>query len=199
MPVSAKDVKELREKTGAGMMDCKNALKETSGDLQEAVKLLRTKGLADAAKRSGKATTEGLIDSYIHPGGRMGVLIEVGCETDFVARNADFQDFVHDLAMHVAASAPRYISRDEVPAEVVDSELAIYRDQAIAEGKPENIHEKIAQGKLEKFYSQFCLAEQPFVKDDKMTVEELRGIVVGKIGENIEIKRFVRFELGKES
>ena len=199
MPVSAKDVKELREKTGAGMMDCKNALKETSGDLQEAVKLLRTKGLADAAKRSGKATTEGLIDSYIHPGGRIGVLIEVGCETDFVARNSDFQDFVHDLAMHVAASAPRYISRDEVPPEVVDSELAIYREQASTEGKPENIHEKISQGKLEKFYSLFCLAEQPFVKDDKMTVEELRGVVVGKIGENIEIKRFVRFELGKES
>lgn len=199
MAVSAKDVKELREKTGAGMMDCKNALKETSGDLQEAVKLLRTKGLADAAKRSGRVTTEGLIDSYIHPGGRIGVLLEVGCETDFVSRNADFQTFVHDLAMHLAASAPRYLSRDGVPPEVVESELAIYREQASAEGKPENIHEKIAQGKLEKFFSQFCLAEQPFVKDDKMTVEELRGIVVGKIGENIEIKRFVRFELGKES
>lgn len=199
MPVSAKDVRELREKTGAGMMDCKHALKETSGDLEKAVKLLRTKGLADAAKRSGRTTTEGLVDSYIHPGGRIGVLIEVGCETDFVARNADFQDFVHDLAMHVAASAPRYLSRDEVPPEVVDSELAIYSEQASAEDKPENIQNKIAQGKLEKFYTQFCLAEQPFVKDDKISVEELRGDIVGKIGENVEIKRFVRYELGKES
>ncbi|MEK7817550.1 MAG: translation elongation factor Ts [Actinomycetota bacterium] len=181
------------------MMDCKHALKETSGDLEKAVKLLRTKGLADAAKRSGRTTTEGLVDSYIHPGGRIGVLIEVGCETDFVARNADFQDFVHDLAMHVAASAPRYLSRDEVPPEVVDSELAIYSEQASAEDKPENIQNKIAQEKLEKFYTQFCLAEQPFVKDDKISVEELRGDIVGKIGENVEIKRFVRYELGKES
>lgn len=199
MPVSAKDVKELREKTGAGMMDCKQALTEAGGDLEGAVKLLRTKGLADAAKRSGRATTEGLIDSYIHAGGKIGVLIEVGCETDFVARNDDFKAFVHDLAMHVAAASPRYVSRDDVPSDVVEAELAIYREQAKGAGKPDDIQSKIAQGKLEKYFSQFCLLEQAFVKDDKITVAELRGDIVGRIGENVEIKRFVRFELGKES
>lgn len=199
MPVSAKEVKELREKTGAGMMDCKQALTEAGGDLEGAVKLLRTKGLADAAKRSGRATTEGLIDSYIHAGGKIGVLIEVGCETDFVARNDDFKAFVHDLAMHVAAASPRYVSRDDVPSDVVEAELSIYREQAKGAGKPDDIQNKIAQGKLEKYFSQFCLLEQAFVKDDKITVAELRGDIVGRIGENVEIKRFVRFELGKES
>ena len=197
MAIRAKEVKELREQTGAGMMDCKRALTECKGNLEEAVKLLRTQGLAAAAKRSGRATTEGLVDSYIHAGGKIGVLVEVGCETDFVARTDDFKNFVHDIAMHVAAAAPIYVSREDVPAEEVESELAIYREQARATGKPENILEKIAQGKLEKYYTQICLLEQPFIKDDKVTVEQLKGDIVGKIGENIEIKRFVRFELGK--
>lgn len=199
MAISAKEVKELREQTGAGMMDCKKALSEVEGDFDEAVKLLRTQGLADAAKRSGRATTEGLVDSYIHAGGKIGVLIEVGCETDFVARTDDFKGFVHDLAMHVAASAPDYIQREDVPVDEVEAELKIYREQAKATGKPENILGKIADGKLEKYYQQICLLEQPFVKDDKMTIDQYRGEVVGKIGENVEIKRFARFELGKDS
>ena len=198
MAVSAKEVKELREQTGAGMMDCKKALAECSGDLNEAVKLLRTKGLADAAKRSGRATREGLVDSYIHAGGKIGVLVEVGCETDFVARNDNFKDFVHDVSMHIAAANPLYISREDVPAEVTESELSIYKDQAISTGKPDNILEKIANGKLDKYYQQVCLLEQPFVKDDKLTIEQILGELVGKIGENISIKRFARFELGKD-
>lgn len=198
MAVSAKEVKELRDQTGAGMMDCKKALSETNGNIEEAIKLLRTKGLADAAKRSGRATTEGLIDSYIHAGGKIGVLVEVGCETDFVARNDDFKSFVHDIAMHIAAANPKYISRDDVPAEEKEAELCIYKEQAKATGKPDDILEKIAQGKLEKYFQQVCLLEQPFVKNDKINIEQLRGELIGKIGENIEIKRFVRFELGKK-
>ena len=197
MAISAKEVKELREQTGAGMMDCKKALSEVSGDFDEAVKLLRTQGLAHAAKRSGRDTREGLIDSYIHAGGGIGVLVEVGCETDFVARNEEFQNFVHDIAMHVAATAPKYISREDVPGDEVESELKIYREQAVATGKPEKILDKIATGKLEKYYQQVCLMEQSFVKEDKLTVEQLLGEIVAKIGENVEIKRFVRFQLGE--
>ncbi|MBK5224964.1 MAG: translation elongation factor Ts [Thermoleophilia bacterium] len=199
MAVSAKEVKELREQTGAGMMDCKKALSECSGNREDAVKLLRTKGLADAAKRSGRAANEGLVDSYIHAGGKIGVLVEVNSETDFVARNDDFKAFVHDVAMHIAAAAPKYISREDVPADVIEAELSIYKEQAKATGKPENILEKIATGKLDKYFEQICLLEQPFVKDDKLTVEQLLGELVGKIGENIGIRRFVRFELGKDS
>ena len=199
MAVSAKEVKELREQTGAGMMDCKKALSECSGNIEDAVKLLRTKGLADAAKRSGRAANEGLVDSYIHAGGKIGVLVEVNSETDFVARNDDFKAFVHDVAMHIAAAAPKYISREDVPADVIEAELSIYKEQAKATGKPENILEKIATGKLDKYFEQICLLEQPFVKDDKLTVEQLLGELVGKIGENIGIRRFVRFELGKDS
>lgn len=199
MAVSAKEVKELREKTGAGMMDCKQALSECSGDLDEAVKMLRTKGLAAAAKRSERATSQGLVDSYIHANGKLGVLVEVGCETDFVAMNDDFKAFVHDLAMHVAAAAPKYIRRDDVPQEERDHEMSIYTEQAKATGKPDNILEKIAAGKLDKYFSQVCLMEQAFVKDDSVTIEQLLGGLIGKIGENIQIKRFVRFELGKDS
>ena len=199
MAVSAREVKELREQTGAGMMDCKKALSECGGNFEEAVKLLRTKGLAAAAKRSGRATKQGLVESYIHASGKIGVLVEVGCETDFVARNDDFRTFVHDIAMHIAAAAPLYITREDVPAEVIESELAIYKDQARATGKPGNILEKIATGKLDKYYEQVCLLEQPFVRNDKLTVEQLLGELVSKIGENITIKRFARFELGKEN
>ena len=180
-------------------MDCKKALSECKGDLEQAVKLLRTKGLADVAKRASRTANEGLVDSYIHAGGKIGVMVEVNSETDFVARNNDFKAFVHDIAMHIAAAAPRYISRDDVPQEVVDAEMAIYTEQAKATGKPDNILEKIATGKLNKFYGQFCLLEQPFVKDDTLTVEQLLGVLVGKIGENIGIRRFARFELGKDS
>ncbi|MBE0429289.1 MAG: translation elongation factor Ts [Thermoleophilia bacterium] len=197
MAVNAKDVKELREQTGAGMMDCKKALTECSGNLEEAVKLLRTRGLAAAAKRTGRATSEGLIDSYIHAGGKIGVLVEIGCETDFVARTEDFRSFVHDIAMHVAAAAPVYISREDIPPAQIESELAIYRDQARETGKPDKILQKIAEGKLEKYFSQVCLMEQLFVKDDKISVEHLRGELAGRLGENIEVKRFARFELGK--
>ena len=178
-------------------MDCKKALSECKGDLEQAVKLLRTKGLADVAKRASRTANEGLVDSYIHAGGKIGVMVEVNSETDFVARNNDFKAFVHDIAMHIAAAAPRYISRDDVPQEVVDAEMAIYTEQAKATGKPDNILEKIATGKLNKFYGQFCLLEQPFVKDDTLTVEQLLGVLVGKIGENIGIRRFARFALGK--
>jgi len=181
------------------MMDCKKALAECEGNHEEAVKLLRTKGLADAAKRSGRAANEGLVDSYIHMGGKIGVLVEVNSETDFVARNDDFKAFVHDIAMHIAAAAPIYISREDVPAEVVEAEMAIYKDQAKATGKPDNILEKIAAGKMDKYYGQVCLLEQPFVRDDSLTIEQLLGEIVGKIGENIGIRRFVRFELGKDS
>ena len=198
MAVSAQEVKALREQTGAGMMDCKKALAETGGNIEEAVKILRTKGLADAAKRSGRATTQGLVDSYIHAGGKIGVLVEIGCETDFVAKTDDFRTFVHDVAMHIAAAAPQYISREDIPEDVIDAELCIYKEQAKATGKPDNILEKIASGKLEKYYGQVCLLEQAFVKDDQFTIEQLRGHLSGKIGENIEIKRFARFELGKE-
>lgn len=199
MTVSAKEVKELREKTGAGMMDCKKALADSGGDFDEAVKMLRTKGLADAAKRSDRATSQGLIDSYIHANGKLGVLVEVGCETDFVAMNDDFKAFVHDLAMHVAAAAPMYVTREDVPREEIDREMAIYKEQARATGKPDDILEKIAAGKMDKYFGQVCLMEQDFVKDDKMTIEQLLGGLIGKIGENIQIKRFVRFELGKDS
>lgn len=197
--VSAKEVKELREKTGAGMMDCKKALSDCNGDLEEAVKTLRTKGLADAAKRSDRATSQGLVDSYIHANGKLGVLVEVGCETDFVAMNDDFKEFVHDLAMHIAAAGPRYIRREDVPQDEIDNEMSIYKEQARATGKPDNILEKIAAGKMDKYFSQICLMEQDFVKDDSMTIEQLLGELIGKIGENIQIKRFVRFELGKSS
>ncbi|MHB1003017.1 MAG: translation elongation factor Ts [Thermoleophilia bacterium] len=199
MAVSAKEVKELREKTGAGMMDCKKALSDCNGDLEEAVKTLRTKGLADAAKRSDRATSQGLVDSYIHANGKLGVLVEVGCETDFVAMNDDFKEFVHDLAMHIAAAGPRYIRREDVPQDEIDNEMSIYKEQARATGKPDNILEKIAAGKMDKYFSQICLMEQAFVKDDSMTIEQLLGELIGKIGENIQIKRFVRFELGKSS
>lgn len=195
--ISAKTVKELRELTGAGMMDCKKALGEAAGDVEKACDILRTKGLADLAKRSGKATNEGLIESYIHAGGRIGVLIEVNCETDFVSRNEQFKAFVHDVAMHVAAAAPLYVRREDVPAAVVDHEMNIYKAQAADSGKPEDIQVKMAEGRLDKFYKEVCLMEQPFVKDPDITITELLGAQVAKLGENIKISRFVRWALGE--
>ncbi len=195
--VNAGQVKELREKTGAGMMDCKKALTEAGGDLVKAEEILRKKGLSAAAKKSARAATEGAVASYIHMGGKIGVLVEVNCETDFVARTDGFQALVKDVAMQIAASAPQWVRREEVPAEVIAKELEIAKAQMRDQKKPEAILEKIAQGKLEKFYEQTCLLDQPFVKEDKKKVHEIVTEAVAKIGENIQVRRFVRFALGE--
>ncbi len=193
--ITAAMVKELRDKSGAGMMDCKKALAATGGDLEKAVDELRKKGLAAAQKKSSRTTKEGAIDSYIHAGGRIGVLVEVGVETDFVARSEPFREFTHDLAMQVAASNPLWVRREEVPDTVIEREKAIYREQA--KGKPDNVVEKMLEGKLNKFFQEVCLVEQPFVKDPDRTIEQLRTDLVGVIGENVEVRRFVRFQLGE--
>ena len=198
MAISATMVKELREKTGLGMMDCKNALVETDGDLEKAVEYLRKKGALKAAKREGRATSEGRIGSYVHMHGRIGVLVELKCESDFVAKTDEFAELVKDLCMHVAASAPQWISTEDVPEEVVAKEKEIYMDQAKDAGKPEKILEKIAEGKLKKFFSEVCLLEQNFVKDTEITVSQLIKDKIAKLGENIQVGRFVRFQLGEE-
>ncbi|HZK49322.1 MAG TPA: translation elongation factor Ts [Thermoleophilia bacterium] len=198
MSISAALVKDLREKCGAGMMDCKRALEETNGDLDEAVKLLRMKGMAAADKKSARAAEEGLVESYIHGGGKIGVLVEVNCETDFVARNEEFRTFVHDVAMHIAASGPSYVSREQIPEAMVAAELEIYTAQARETGKPETVLAKIAEGKLNKWYEQVTLLEQPFVKDPDKTIDVLRRELVAKVGENIEVRRFARFRLGED-
>ncbi|MDP3741411.1 MAG: translation elongation factor Ts [bacterium] len=195
--VNAKQVKELRSKTGAGMMDAKIALQESSGDFKKAEEILRKKGQLKASKKSVRATGQGIIDSYIHGEGRIGVLVEVNCETDFVAKNADFRSLVHDLALHIAASNPLYVTREEILAEFVEKEKEIYREQAIAEGKPGPVLEKIVAGKLEKFYQETCLLEQPFVKDQDISVKALIESKIASIGENIQVKRFARYVLGE--
>ncbi len=197
MEVSASMVKDLREKTGAGMMDCKKALSETGGDFQKAVDYLRQKGLATAAKRAGRIASEGRIGSYIHAGGKIGVMVEVNCETDFVAKTDDFQVFAKDLAMHIAASNPSYVRREEVTPEVLEREKEIYRAQARDAKKPEKIMDKIVDGKLEKFYGEVCLLEQPFVKDPDITIQDLLNGFIGKVGEKVEIRRFTRFQVGE--
>jgi elongation factor Ts len=196
MAISADRVKELREKTGAGMMDCKRALSETEGDIEKAIDYLRQKGLSDAAKRTGRTASEGVIGSYIHPGGKIGVLVEVNCESDFVARTEEFQLLVKDLAMHVAASNPSYLRREEVPEEVIAREKNIYEVQAKEGGKPEKIVERIVQGKLEKFFQDVCFLEQPFVKDPDISVNQRVSSAIAKLGENIVVRRFQRFQLG---
>jgi len=195
--ISATAVKELREKTGAGMMDCKKALTEAGGDFGKAEDFLRTKGLASAARKAGRLASEGAVGSYVHMGGKIGVLVEVNSETDFVARTEPFQALVKDIAMHIAASAPQYVRREEVPADVVAKEMEIAKAQAREQKKPEAIIEKIAQGKVDKFFKEVCLLEQPFVKDDKKSVQEMMNEQVGKIGENVQIRRFARFVLGE--
>jgi elongation factor Ts len=197
MQVSAQQVKELRERTGAGMMDCKAALAEAGGDLEKAVDVLRKKGLAAAAKKSGRVAADGLVYSYIHAGGKLGVLVEVNCETDFVARTDGFQELVKDIAMHIAAAEPRFVRREEVTPDVLERERAIYAEQAAASGKPPAVVEKIVAGKLDKFYAEACLLEQPFVKNPDQTVGQLVQESVAKIGENIQVRRFVRFRLGE--
>jgi elongation factor Ts len=197
MATDAKLVKTLREMTGAGILECKKALEETGGDLEEAVELLRKRGIAKAAKKAGRETKEGIIHSYIHAGGRVGVLLELNCETDFVARNEVFKELANEIALQIAAMKPQYVSRDDIPREVIEKEGEIAREAAIAEGKPEHIAEKIAEGKLEKFFKEVCLLEQPYIKDDKKTVEDLIKEYIAKLGENIKVSRFCRYEIGE--
>ena len=195
--ITAESVKKLREKTGAPMMDCKVALQESQGDFDKAVDFLRKKGMADAAKKSGRITSEGLVHAYIHGEGKIGVLIEVNCETDFVAKNKDFQAFVKDIAMQVAASNPLYICEKEVPKNVLDKEKEIYKHQAAQSKKPANVIDKIVEGKIQKYYEEACLLKQPFVKDPDKTIEDLLKELIAKFGENCTIRRFSRFQLGE--
>ncbi len=199
MKITAQMVKQLRDMTGAGMMDCKKALQEAEGDFDKAIKILRERGLAKAAKKVGREAKEGIIHAYIHAGGRIGVLVEVNCETDFVARTDDFKNLVHDIALHIAAMAPRWISKEDVPQEVIEEEKEIYRKRALDEGKPERVIEKIVEGRLNNFYKENCLLEQPFVKDEDKTVGDVIKEAIAKLGENIVVRRFVRWELGEES
>lgn len=198
MEIKPELVKELRIKSSAGMMDCKNALMESKGDMDKAEELLREKGLAQASKKASRATKEGLIDSYIHHGSKIGVLVEVNCETDFVARNEMFKSFVHDVALHIAAANPSYVKIEDVPAEEIEKEKEIYKKQALNDGKPENIVEKIAEGRIKKYYEESVLLEQAFVKDPDKKIGELLKGNIAKIGENIVIKRFCRFVLGED-
>ena len=195
--ISASTVKELRDKTGAGLMDWKEALKQSDGDVSKAIDFLRKKGLATAAKRAGRAMSEGAIQTYIHTGGKLGVMVEVNCETDFVAKNEDFVQFARNIAMHIAATNPVSISQQDVPKEVVEKEMEIYRDQVRAMGKPEQMIDKIAEGKLNKFYKESCLLNQGYVRDPNVTISDLINEQIAKIGENITIKRFVRFQVGE--
>ena len=198
MSISAKMVKELRDKTGAGMMDCKKALVESEGDEEKAIAWLRQKGLSKAAKKAGRATSEGLIGSYIHSNGKIGVMVELLCETDFVARNEAFQALAKDLAMQVAATSPVCTAPEDVPEDLAEKERAIYREQTLAEGKPENIVDKIVEGRMNKFYKEICLLEQPFIKDDKKVVKDLVNDLIAVLGENIQVGRFYRMQLGAE-
>ena len=196
--ISAATVKELREKTGAGIMDCKEALSESNGDISKAIDFLRKKGLATAAKRAGRATTEGIVESYIHMDSKLGVLVEINCETDFVAKNDDFKEFAKNIAMHITATNPVGIRQEDVPKETIDKEKEIYRAQVLEMGKPEKIVDKIVEGKLKKYFKDNCLMNQDYVRDPNITIEDLLNEMVAKIGENITIKRFARFKIGEE-
>lgn len=197
MDITADTVKKLREKTGVGLMDCKDALKHTNGDMEKAVDYLREKGLAKMAKRMGRVASEGSIASYIHTGGKVGALVEINCETDFVAKTEQFQNFVKDVAMQITASNPLYVKREDIPQDHIDREKTIYRNQALESGKPEKIIDKIAEGKLEKFYQEVCLVEQSFIKNPDITIKDLLEELLVKTGEKIVINRFVRFQLGE--
>jgi len=197
MEIGSKLVKELRDKTGAPMMDCKRALQKANGDMGKALDYLREQGIAKASRKAGRITKEGLIYSYIHPGEKLGVLLEINCETDFVARTDDFRYLAKDIAMQVAASSPLFLKREDIPPELLEKEKEIYKAQALKEGKPEKILDRIIQGKLEKFFQEFCLLEQPFIKDEDRTVKQRIDETITKLGENITIKRFVRFRLGE--
>jgi elongation factor Ts len=197
MEITATSVQALRKTTGAGMMECKKALVEANGDPEKATDILRKSGAMKAAKRQDRETREGLVWSYIHMGGKIGVLVEINCETDFVARTNEFQQLAKDIAMHIAASSPDFIKREEVPAELLEREKSIYRDQAAQTGKPENVLDRIVEGRLEKFYQEVCLLDQPFVKNPDISVQQLMQELAGKVGENIQLRRFARFQLGQ--
>jgi elongation factor Ts len=197
MAISAAEVKQLREKTGAGMMECKAALTEAGGNIEEAITLLRKRGLAQAAKKTGRSTDQGLVGHYIHMGGKIGVLVEVNCESDFVARTDDFQAMVKEIAMHIAAAAPQYVRREDVPADIIEREKDVYRGQMAESGKPANVIEKIIEGKLNSFYEQTCLLEQPSIRDPKVTIGALVTAAIAKLGENMSIARFARFKVGE--
>src|SRR5277367_51299 len=194
--ISAAQVKELREKTGAPMMDCRNALQEAKGDLEQAVVVLRKRGMASAAKKASRSTSEGAVGTYIHAGGKIGVLIEINCESDFVARTEDFQELLKDIAMHIAATDPRYVRREDVTAEDLEREKEIFRAQAASTGKPPAVVEKIVEGKMSKFYEEVCLLDQPFIKDQTIAIKDMIATKVGKLGENISVRRFARFKVG---
>jgi elongation factor Ts len=195
--ISAQQVKELREATGAGVLECRKALQQTGGDFDKAVAILREKGLSAAAKKAGREARDGLVELYSHGGGRVGVMVEVNCETDFVARTEQFRKFAHDLALHIAASSPRYLDVADVPAEELENERSIARNRALQEGKPEKILDKIVEGRLEKFYQEVCLMRQPFVKDESLTISDLLKQTIATIGENVIIRRFARWQLGE--
>lgn len=197
MEINAELVKKLREKTGVGLMDCKEALKKSNGDMEKAIEYLREKGLAKLQKRTGRTASEGVIASYIHTGGKIGVLVEVNCETDFAANSKDFQEFAKDIAMQITAANPLYVKREDIPEDVKEKEKNIYRRQAIDSGKPEKIVDRIAEGKMEKFYQEVCLMEQSFIKNPDITIKQLLEELVVKIGENVVVRRFVRFQLGE--
>ncbi|HOO36835.1 MAG TPA: translation elongation factor Ts [Deltaproteobacteria bacterium] len=198
MQISSEDVKKLRDKTGVGIMDCKKALKECDGDFNKAVEFLRKKGVEVASKRSGRQTSQGTVASYIHLGGKIGVLVEVNCESDFVAKSDNFTDFVKDISMHIAAASPDWVTRDEVPEDVLDKEKEILKEQALKSGKPEKILDKIVEGRISKFYTQHCLMDQAFVKDPDKTIQQLLDELMGKTGEKCVIRRFARYQLGEE-
>jgi elongation factor Ts len=195
-PITAAQVKDLREKTGAPMMDCRSALTEAKGDIEQAVIVLRKKGMASAAKKASRAANEGAVGTYIHAGGKIGVLVEINCESDFVARTDDFQELMKDIAMHIAATDPRYVRREDVTAEDLDREKDVYRAQAAATGKPAPVVEKIVEGKMSKFYEEVCLLDQPFIKDQTVAIKDMIATKVGKLGENITVRRFARFKVG---
>ena len=199
MAISTEVVKQLRERTGAGVLDCKKALEASGGDMEKAVVLLREQGAASVAKRAGKRTAEGIVSAYIHAGGRIGVLVELNCETDFVARTEEFQKLAREISMHIAAEDPQYLTREDIPAEVIDKEKEIYRAQALNEGKPEKAVEKMVEGKIGGFYKQVCLLDQVYVRDDSKTIGELVKDTLARLGENIVVRRFVRFQLGGDS
>jgi len=197
MEVSVELVKDLRQRTGAGVIDCRTALQEAQGNMEAAIDYLRRKGLATAAKKAGRIATDGLVSSYIHAGGKMGVLVEINCETDFVAKTEDFQTFVKNIAMHIAATNPQFIRREEIPEEVLERERTIYRTQAREAEKPQKVIDKIVEGKMERYYSEVCLLEQTYVRDSDLTIKELLDAMIAKVGENISIRRFARFQLGE--
>ncbi len=197
MEITAEMVKELRQATSAGVLDCRKALETCEGDFDKAIAYLREKGLATVAKKADREASDGMIEAYVHPGNRVAVMLELNCETDFVARTSDFKSLAHDLALHIAFAAPQYLVREGVPEKVLESEKTTYRAQALEEGKPESILDRIVEGKLDKFYKQVCIMEQPFVKDEDKTIQDLINEVIAKLGENIVLRRFVRYELGE--